>query len=150
MSTLGSYLQVEDVLLGLQVTDKRQLFQAIGLHVQRIGGLAAEDVSSGLMRREQAGSTGLGLGVAVPHTRVKDLKHIRALYVRPSAGLLFDAPDLQPVFDVFVLLVPSPATQLHLELLAQVVSRFSEGAFRADLRERDDPFVIKQLFDRTT
>ena len=55
MSTLGTYLQVEDVLLGLPVTDKRQLFQAIGLHVQCIGGLAAEDVSAGLLRREQAG-----------------------------------------------------------------------------------------------
>lgn len=147
MTALSRYVQAEDVLLGLPVADKRQLFQAIGLHVQRMGGLMADDVSSGLMRREQAGSTGLGLGVAVPHARVKGLNHIRALYVRPAAGLAFDAPDTQPVSDILVLLVPSPATQLHLELLAHVVSLFSDGAFRAALHARQSPFEIKRLIN---
>ncbi|MPN24488.1 Nitrogen regulatory protein [bioreactor metagenome] len=147
MSALSTYLQAEDILLGLQVADKRQLFQAIGRHVQRIGGLAAKDVASGLTQRELAGSTGLGLGVAVPHARVKGLKHIRALYVRPAAGLAFGAPDAQPVADILVLLVPSPATQLHLELLAHVVSLLSDRAFRAALHARQSPVEIKMLLD---
>lgn len=60
MTVLGIYLQAEDVLLGLNVSNKRQLFQAIGLHTERIGGLPADAVASALMRRELAGSTALG------------------------------------------------------------------------------------------
>lgn len=147
MNALGTYLRVEDVLLGLQVADKRELFEAVGLHVEHIGGLAMEGVSSALMRREQAGSTALGQGVAIPHARVNGLARIRALYLRLAPGLEFDSPDAQPVSDIFVLLVPSPATQLHLELLAHVASLFSDRAFRAALQARQNSDEIKALFD---
>jgi PTS system nitrogen regulatory IIA component len=147
MSALGTYLQVEDVLLGLQVADKLELFEAVGLHVEHIGGLAMEGVSSALMRREQAGSTALGQGVAIPHARVNGLARIRALYVRLAPGLEFDSPDAQPVSDVLVLMVPSPASQVHLELLAHVASLFSDRAFRAALQARQNSDEIKALFD---
>lgn len=145
MSGLGAYLQVEDVLLGLTIVSKQQLFDAVARHVQSVGGLSAEDVSSGLMRREQAASTALGLGVAVPHARVKGLARIRVLYVRPAVGMAFDAPDAHPVCDIVILLVPDPASQQHLDVLALVVSLFSDAAFRAALHERHHPAQIRAL-----
>lgn len=150
MTVLGTYLQAEDVLLGLNVSNKRQLFQAIGLHTERIGGLPADAVASALMRRELAGSTALGLGVAIPHARVNILKRIRALYVRLVPGLEFDAPDIGQVSDALVLLVPSPATEAHLELLAHAAALFSDSGFRAALQARHNPVEIKALFDEWT
>lgn len=147
MTVLGTYLQAEDVLLGLKVSDKRQLFQAIGLHTERIGGLPADAVASALMRRELAGSTALGLGVAIPHARVNVLKRIRALHVRLVPELDFDATDNEPVSDAVVLLVPSPANDAHLELLAHAAALFSDNAFRAALQARHNPVEIKALFD---
>ncbi len=150
MTVLGTYLQAEDVLLGLKVSDKRQLFQAIGLHTERIGGLPADAVASALMRRELAGSTALGLGVAIPHARVNVLKRIRALHVRLVPELDFDATDNEPVSDAVVLLVPSPANDAHLELLAHAAALFSDSAFRAALQARHNPVEIKALFDEWT
>lgn len=147
MTVLGTYLQAEDVLLGLKVSDKRQLFQAIGLHTERIGGLPADAVASALMRRELAGSTALGRGVAIPHARVNVLKRIRALHVRLVPELDFDATDNEPVSDAVVLLVPSPANDAHLELLAHAAALFSDSAFRAALQARHNPVEIKALFD---
>lgn len=147
MTVLGTYLQAEDVLLGLKVSDKRQLFQAIGLHTERIGGLPTDAVASALMRRELAGSTALGLGVAIPHARVNVLKRIRALHVRLVPELDFDATDNEPVSDAVVLLVPSPANDAHLELLAHAAALFSDSAFRAALQARHNPVEIKALFD---
>lgn len=147
MTVLGTYLQAEDVLLGLKVSDKRQLFQAIGLHTERIGGLPADAVASALMRRELAGSTALGLGVAIPHARVNVLKRIGALHVRLVPELDFDATDNEPVSDAVVLLVPSPANDAHLELLAHAAALFSDSAFRAALQARHNPVEIKALFD---
>lgn len=150
MTALSRYVQTEDLLLGLEVADKRQLFQTIGLHTERIGNLPADAVASALMRREMAGSTALGLGVAIPHARVSGLNHIRALYVRLVPGLEFDAPDIGQVSDALVLLVPSPATEAHLELLAHAAALFSDSGFRAALQARHNPVEIKALFDEWT
>lgn len=65
MSTLGAYLQAEDVLLNLPVADKGSCFTPSACTSSASVAWHPEDVSSGLMRREQAGSTGLGLGMAV-------------------------------------------------------------------------------------
>ncbi len=124
-----------------------QLFQAIGLHTERIGGLPTDAVASALMRRELTGSTALGLGVAIPHARVNILKRIRALHVRLVPGLDFDAPDHEPVSDAVVLLVPSPATGAHLEILAHAAALFSDSGFRAALQARHNPVEIRALFD---
>ena len=150
MTALSRYVQTEDLLLGLEVADKRQLFQTIGLHTERIGNLPADAVASALMRREMAGSTALGLGVAIPHARASGLNHVRALYVRLVPGLDFDAPDAGLVSDALVLLVPSPANQEHLELLAHTASLFSDRAFRAALQACQNPIEIKALFDGWT
>ena len=45
----------------------------------------------------------------------------------------FDAPDGKPVSQVFVLLVPEQATDLHLQLLSELAQMFSEKAFRDKL-----------------
>jgi PTS system nitrogen regulatory IIA component len=147
MSALGRYLQAEDVLLGLRAANKRQLFHAIALHVQRFGGLTADSVLAALRQRESAGSTALGLGVAFPHARVGGLDHIRALYVRPIPGLAFDALDAQPVSDVLAFLVPAPAPRTHVELLAHAALLFSDQKFRAALHIRRSALEIKSLFD---
>lgn len=147
MNALRDCLQTEDVLLDLQVKTQRELFDAIGHHVERIGGLSAEAVSGGLMRREQAASTALGLGVAVPHARVKGLARMRVLYARLLDGFAFNAPDEHAVRDIMVLLVPDPASQQHLDMLALVVSLFSDASFRSALHECREPEKIKSLVD---
>jgi nitrogen PTS system EIIA component len=148
MNGLSTYLEVGDILLGVRSADKSQLFEAIGRHVQAAHGVPAQSVVSALRRREMAGSTALGHGVAVPHARVAELDRIRILYVRLSRALHFDAPDGQPVSDVVVLMVPAPATQDHLDLLARVAELFSDGGFRATLHGCHTPDGIRQLFER--
>lgn len=147
MITLGSRLQTEDVLLGLRSPTKLHLLMEIGRHVERVHGLPAESVASALLRRERAGTTALGEGAAIPHARVKDLDGIRVLYARPFTPLAFDAPDGLPVSDVLVLLVPGPAAQTHLDLLAQAATLFSNRAFRNALHRSDTPQQVKQWFD---
>lgn len=148
MSALGHYIHAEDVLLDPHVTSEQQLFDSIGSHVARIGGLPAHSTVAALLRRESAGSTAVGLGVAIPHARIKGIDHVRALYIRLKSPLDSDAPDGSPVGDVFVLLVPDPATEVHLEILALTASLFSNQAFRAELHGCQNSEQVKSPFDR--
>lgn len=69
LNTIAKYLWPEDILLDIEVASKSQLFDAIGRHMEREHAMPRERLVVGLSRREQVGSTGLGEGVAIPHTR---------------------------------------------------------------------------------
>jgi PTS system nitrogen regulatory IIA component len=127
-------LDVEDILLDLPVRDQPRLFEAIAAQMERRHGIPATAVATALQRREAAGSTALGQGVAIPHARVQGLKAMRLVYARLQPGLGFDAPDGAPVTDVVALMVPTPATQAHLDALAEIVALFSDREFGAALR----------------
>ncbi|MDF2395965.1 MULTISPECIES: PTS sugar transporter subunit IIA [Pseudomonas] len=147
MSKLARYLQVEDILLAVNVSNKQRLFEQVGRHLQETRQLPGDAVTASLWRRELAASTAIGDGVALPHARLAELDGIHALYLRPQSAIAFAAPDQQPVSDILVLLVPAPADQQHLDLLADTARLFSNPRFRQALLRCKDGVQVKQLFD---
>jgi PTS system nitrogen regulatory IIA component len=147
LSNIAELLEPDDILLNLVVSSKAQLFDEIGRHTERVHAMPQAWVTSGLTRREQVGSTGLGQGIAIPHARVKNLNQIRVIYVRLEVAISFDAPDDIPVSDILVLLVPKQATEEHLVILANAAQMFSDRYFREQLHLCGNRTDAKQLFD---
>ena len=134
MNQIAQLLSPERILLDLDAASKVRLFEAVGTaFAGHGGGLDANAISTSLAAREKLGSTGLGQGIAIPHGRIKGLKQARGAFVRLRQPVAFDAPDGKPVSQVFVLLVPEQATDLHLQLLSELAQMFSERAFRERL-----------------
>jgi len=148
LNTIARYLLPQDVCLDFEVADKNALFEAIGHHMQREHGLPQHQIAHCLSRREQAGGTGVGEGVAIPHARIEGLGPIRAAYVRLVTPISFGAADGRPVSDVVVLLVPYPAADEHLQLLAETTRMFSDARFRASLHASRDPQEVARLFSQ--
>lgn len=73
MNAIARQLSPEDILLDVSVSDKAELFQVVGRHMERAHGLKQDQVAASLSRREMAGSTALGQGFAIPHARVHDV-----------------------------------------------------------------------------
>lgn len=80
-NSIVNLLSPEDILLDVEVSSKGQLFDEVGWHMARLHAMPEESVARSLSRREQVGSTGLGLGVAVPHARINGLEQIQVAYV---------------------------------------------------------------------
>ena len=146
MNTIANLLIPEDISLDVKVADKAHLLDEIGKHMERRHALSRDWVIAGLSRREQAGSTGLGQGVAIPHARVRDLDRILVAYMRLKPAIPFDAPDGKPVSDVLVLLVPKPATEEHLRILADAAQMFADIGFRKRLRACAHPQEVSRTF----
>lgn len=146
MNTIADLLRTEDIILDMAVADKSQLFEEIGRHMERLHGMPQAWVVLSLSRREEAGSTGLGQGVAIPHARIKDLERIQVAYFRLATPIGFAAPDGQPVSDILVLLVPKQATEEHLCILADATQIFSDSRFRECLNMCKHAAAAKQLF----
>jgi PTS system nitrogen regulatory IIA component len=146
LSSIANLLGLENILLDLEVSSKPQLFEVIGRHMEHEYAMPHALVAESLTRRELAGSTGLGEGVAIPHARVKDIERIHAVYARLKSPIPFDAPDGKPVSDILVLLVPKQATEEHLMILAEASKMFSDRRFREHLHLCKDTLEVKGLF----
>lgn len=86
-----------------------------------------------LIARERLGSTGIGHGVAIPHSRIKDCDKPLGVFIQLSEGIDYDAIDDQPVDLLFALLVPEDSTEEHLEALSMLAEMFSNEQFRDSL-----------------
>ncbi|MBL4762987.1 MAG: PTS IIA-like nitrogen regulatory protein PtsN [Gammaproteobacteria bacterium] len=97
-------------------------------------GLSEDEVFLGLLEREKLGSTGVGLGVAIPHGRIKGNREARAAFISLATPVDFDSIDNQPVDLIIGLLVPEHYTDEHLAVLASLAEIFSDTAFCQRLR----------------
>jgi PTS system nitrogen regulatory IIA component len=147
MSTLTNLLSSEDICLDMDVSNKLELFDLIGRHMERLYALPQEWVARSLVRREQAGSTGLGEGFAIPHARVKELDRMRIAYLRLRKPISYGSADDKPVSDILVLLAPSQAHEEHLKILADATRLFSSRRFRARLDKCVNPTEVKHLLE---
>jgi PTS system nitrogen regulatory IIA component len=138
MNRISTLLPAEHVLVGLDVGNKKRLFEQVGLLFENSRHIARAKVFESLFDREKLGSTGLGHGVAIPHGRIKGLKDTLCAFAKTQAGIPFESPDGQPVRLVFAMLVPEHATELHLQILSELAQMFSDEQLREALLATDD------------
>jgi nitrogen PTS system EIIA component len=144
MNLVAKLLPPANIVLDLEVSSKKRMFEQVGLLFENNQGIARSLVFESLFARERLGSTGLGQGVAIPHGRIKGLKDPVGAFVRLKTPVPFDAPDGKPVTLVFVLLVPEQATEQHLQILSELAQMFSDRELRAQLAGADDPGALHQ------
>jgi len=145
MSLVAKLLPSANVLLDLQVSSKKRLFEQVGLLFENNHGIGRSLVFDSLFARERLGSTGLGQGVAIPHGRIKGLKDALGAFVRLAQPVPFDSPDGKPVHLLFVLLVPEQATEKHLQILSELAQMFSDRGLRDAMTAATDPGALHQL-----
>lgn len=144
MNLIAKLLPPSNILLDLDVTSKKRLFEQAGLLFENNQGIGRSIVFDSLFARERLGSTGLGQGVAIPHGRVKGLREAVGAFIRLSSPVPFDSPDGKPVSLVFVLLVPEHATEQHLQILSELAQMFSDRELREHLTGDADPGGLHQ------
>jgi PTS system nitrogen regulatory IIA component len=146
MKSIGQLLSPADILLDLDVSTKRRVFEEVGRLFERRHGLPKAQFVEELIAREALGSTGLGLGIALPHARIHDLSQPAAAFVRLKLPIPFDAPDAKPVSDMVIFLAPGHATEHHLQMLAEIAQLFGDRHFRERMRSCDSPDAVCRLF----
>jgi len=96
------------------------------------------EILDALISRERLGSTGLGHGVALPHSRLGSISEPIAAFVTLKTGVDFESADAQPVDMAVGLLVPENCNDEHLKILAKLARRFSDESLRSTLRTFDN------------
>lgn len=138
----------QEIVLDVDADDAKSVLRMAAAYIARAHGLDAGPIARALERREEAGSTALGCGVAVPHARICGIAQPLTLFLRTRRPVAFGAPDGKDTTSFFVIMVPADGdADLHLQLLAQVASSLGDRDFRADLslattaQQVDDAFT---------
>ena len=149
--SLASEGRLADILIfsRLSLHSKKRVFESAAEAFGDVTGLSKEAVYRGLLDRERLGSTALGNGVAIPHCRIDDCDAPLGCLMTLSDPIDFSAPDGKGVDIVLVLLVPTEATQAHLDLLAGVVTFLSEDSIRATIRAAIEPDDLSKIFAKS-
>lgn len=145
MNRLAAILPASNVLVNVDASSKKRVFEQAGLLFENQHAIARGIVTDNLFARERLGSTGLGHGVAIPHGRIKGLKNPLAAVLRLQQPIPFDAPDDESVSLLIFLLVPEAATQRHLEILSEIAELLSDRELRERLKSEPDAAGVHKL-----
>jgi len=142
---IGDWLDLNTIAARANPPGKRQALAQAAELGGRSFGLDPAEVLEALLEREQEGSTGVGLGVALPHARLTGLERMRAAFLRLETPIGFDAVDDQPVDLIFVLFAPADADFEHLRALARVSRLLRRAEVRQQLRQARSADAIHAL-----
>ncbi len=140
-------LSKDAIICHAQANSKKQLLELLAETAGEKTGLDARMVLDALIERERLGTTGVGRGIALPHTRLTKLEKIFCAFVK-TTPVDFDAIDGKLVDLVFLLLVPEEAGADHLKALARLSRLLRNEAAAEELREASGVNEIYQLIDK--
>ncbi|RWU11171.1 PTS IIA-like nitrogen-regulatory protein PtsN [Pseudidiomarina gelatinasegens] len=144
---LSTLLSPDCTRCAVDGSSKKKVLELIGqLASPRLSGTTSFDVFESLLNRERLGSTGIGLGVAIPHGRLASANKPVAILMTLSDPIDFDAIDNQPVDIIFALLVPEDEHEQHLQTLASVAQRLNDKNCTRALRDAQSDQDLYEIF----
>lgn len=148
---MSDFVVREAIVPELPATNKEGVIRAMVESLRAAGqfrGADLEDIIRAILKREFLGSTGIGRGVAIPHTKHTSVERLVGTVAISHKGIAFDSLDGEPVF-VFVLLIsPQDRPGDHLRALENVSRSLRDDNFVRALRGATTREEIIALLDR--
>ena len=102
---------------------------------------------AGIMNREAQTSTGLGDGIAMPHSKNEAVKEATVLFAKSNKGVDYASLDGQPTDLFFMIAAPEGANDTHLAALAELSKYLMKPGFADKLRQASTPDQVIATFD---
>ena len=135
---LSDFVVRDAILVDLKATGKEEAIREIVGSLKAAGQLGEADVESvirAILGREELGSTGIGQGVAVPHTRHPTVARLVGTVALSRGGVDFAALDGEPVNIFFLLISPPNQPGDHLRALENISRHLKDERFVSFLRQ---------------
>ncbi len=148
---MSDFVVRDAIIPSLSATTKEGVIRAMVESLRNAGlfrGADLEDIIRAILKRELLGSTGIGRGVAIPHTKHASVDRLVGTLAVAPAGVAFESLDGEPVY-IFVLLIsPQDRPGDHLRALENVSRCLRDDEFVRSLRGTHSREEISSLLDR--
>lgn len=146
-ATIGALLTEENVLLGVEASDKTELIRELVAALTTGTEEEFEQVTEAVLEREALLSTGVGYGVALPHAKTGGVDETRALFAVTASPIEYDSFDGEPVRLVFLLVGPVRSSRVHIQILGRISRILNDESVRAGLTEAKSNHEVIQIFE---
>ena len=144
-------LRKDVMLLDLQATEKTAVIEEmIKSLVDHSYVTDFETFKEGILAREALTSTGLGEGIAMPHSKNSAVKEATVLFAKSNKGVDYESLDGHPTDLFFMIAAPEGANDTHLAALAELSQYLMKDGFADKLRQVTSADQVIELFDQAS
>jgi len=137
----------------IKASDKQGVIREMVQSIADAGGIKAEDyegIVKAIIKREELGSTGIGRGIAVPHTKHVGAQRLVGTVAVSADGIDFDSLDCEKVQLFFLLISPPDCPGDHLRALEHITRQLKDDTFCRFLKQsktKEDIFSLLEEAD---
>jgi len=149
----ADFIVSDAVKAEIKATDKQGVIREMVQSILDVGGVKKEDfdgIVKAIIKREELGSTGIGRGIAVPHTKHPSVKKLVGCVAVSGDGIGFDSLDCEPVQLFFLLISPPDCPGDHLRALEHITRQLKDDTFCRFLKQsktKDDVLSLLEEAD---
>lgn len=134
----------------VEAGSKQEVIRTMASSLKDAGKIPADQLESivdAIMKREELGSTGIGRGVAVPHTKHPSVHELVGAVAISEDGVDFDSLDGEKVHLLFLLISPPDRPGDHLRALENISRQLRDDTFCRFLKQSKEPADVWQLLE---
>ena len=148
----ADFIRTDAICPDLQATDKPGVIREMVESLRDAGEIEdddVEDIIQAILNREELGSTGIGRGVAVPHTKHPRVRQPIGTVGISRKGVDFKALDGDVVYLFFLLVSPKDRPGDHLLALENISLQVRDDMFCRFLKQAETVGAVKELLEET-
>ncbi len=138
----------DSIVTDLQAGSKEDAIRRMVSSLRSSGQITADNEDSivaAILKREELGSTGIGNGIAVPHTKHPSVDNLVATIAIAPEGLDFSSLDGDDVFILFLLVSPPDRPGDHLRALETISRHLRNENFCNFLKQSKNAAQVMEL-----
>jgi PTS system fructose-specific IIC component/PTS system nitrogen regulatory IIA component len=129
----------ELIKVNLEAEDKDEAFEEmVDYYCQVEDSGIREELLEALREREAKMSTGIHKGIGIPHGKTSAVESLRGVLGISRKGVDYDALDGEPVYLIFMVLIPEKDTEKHLRLLKRIAELLENPQFYREMIDQRD------------
>jgi fructose-specific phosphotransferase system IIA component len=144
------FVSREAIRTSVDVDDKEQVIRSMATALLESGKISEDQHTSiveAVLKREELGSTGIGRGVAVPHTKHPSVSELVGTVAISEEGVDFDSLDGEKVHLLFLLISPPDRPGDHLRALENISRQLRDDTFCRFLKQSKTPEDVWHLLE---
>jgi len=146
---ISELLSLEAIDVNASVASKAEAIDYMTRLMEKSGNLSdREAYKRGVLAREEEGTTGIGEGIAIPHSKCAAVKRagLAAMVVRD--GVDYESLDDEPADLIFMIAAPETGANVHLEALAKLSTILMDTEFKETLVKAETAEQFIRLIDQ--
>ena len=117
---LSEFIYKNSIFIDVQADSQKNVFKILGNTFSKKNKDLSSLIIEKLNERERLGSTSVGNGIAIPHTKVEGIKETQVIFLKLKSGVDFSAPDGKKIDLIFSIIAPENSESDHLLILSSI------------------------------